>query len=407
MENQTIDLNQSDENGLDYHSYSEYKASIIIWKTVPPLLITFGTGGNILSIVVLTRKSIRKSTTAIFLIFLTFSDLCVLYTGLFRQWLIYLINTDIRYLSEAFCKIHTWLVYSSLDFSAWIIISVTLERIIAVWCPYSHNSKCSRQIALICIITLLAFILGLNAHLLYGMVDKESGIQEQKCSSIDESYSNFFRSVWSWIDLCMFCLIPFVVIVFGNSIILFKLFQRSRTSKKQERKRDNRHGNNHHRHQSSMTAMLCTLNTVFFITTLPISVHNIGYTYWYSTTDPHVIAKLELWWSVVNMLMYTNNALNFLLYSLSGSRFRKELKRVLCRITDAADTAFIALKPVTHVAKNDDSPLNRQCGVQTEDKNQRKSLDTTANGSQNNLSSNTTLSVQVASTCNSSPIGTG
>ena len=403
METQTIDLNQSDVKGLDYHSYSEYKASIIIWKTVPPLLITFGTGGNILSIVVLTRKSIRKSTTAIFLIFLTFSDLCVLYTGLFRQWLIYLINTDIRHLSEAFCKIHTWLVYSSLDFSAWIIISVTLERIIAVWCPYSHNSKCSRQTALICIITLLAFILGLNAHLLYGMVDKESGILEQKCSSIDESYSNFFRSVWSWMDLCMFCLIPFVVIVFGNSIILFKLFQRSRTSNKQNKNQETRQGRHHH--QSSMTAMLCTLNTVFFITTLPISIYNIGYTYWYSITDPKVIAKLELWWSVVNMLMYTNNALNFLLYSLSGSRFRKELKRVLCRITDAADTAFIALKPVTHGAQDDDSPINRQYGVQTDDKNQRTALETTADGSQNNFSSNTTSSVQVAS--NSSPIGTG
>ena len=192
-----MDVNTSNGTRLEYQSYSEYKAGIIIWKTVSPILIIFGTCGNILSIVVLTRKTIRKSTTAIFLIFLTFSDLCVLYTGLFRQWLIYLIDIDIRHLSEAFCKIHTWLVYSSLDFSAWIIISVTLERIIAVWCPYSHNSKCSRQTAIVCIIMLLIFVLSLNAHLLYGMVDKASGIIEQTCSSIDEDYSNFFRTVWS------------------------------------------------------------------------------------------------------------------------------------------------------------------------------------------------------------------
>ena len=372
--------NTRNGTGLGYQSYSEYKAGIIIWKTVAPILIAFGTGGNILSIVVLTRKSIRKSTTAIFLIFLTISDLCVLYTGLFRQWLIYLNNIDIRHLSEAFCKIHTWLVYSSLDFSAWIIITVTLERIIAVWCPYSHNSRCRRQTALICIITVLTFILGLNAHLLYGMVDKESGIIEQKCSSIDESYSNFFRSLWSWIDLCMFCLIPFVVIVFGNSIILFKLLQRNRTSNQQNQNQEISQGRQHH--QSSMTAMLCTLNTVFFITTLPISIYNIGYTYWYSTTDPHVIAKLELWWSVVNMLMYTNNALNFLLYSLSGSRFRKELKRVMCRIHDAADTAFIALQPMEQCVivnnGNGGSPLNHNCSIQTNDVEQRTTLDTTA-----------------------------
>ena len=399
-----MDVNTSNETSLEYQSYSEYKAGIIIWKTVPPVLITFGTCGNILSIVVLTRKSIRKSTTAIFLIFLTFSDLCVLYTGLFRQWLIYLIDIDIRHFSEVFCKIHTWLVYSSLDFSAWIIISVTLERIIAVWCPYSHNTKCSRQTAIVCIITLLIFVLSLNAHLLYGMVDKESGIIEQKCSSVDEDYSNFFRAVWSWMDLCMFCLIPFAVIVFGNSIILFKLFQRRRTSNQVDRNRELNHDHHHQHRHSSMTAMLCTLNTVFFITTLPISIYNIGYTYWYSTQDQHTIAKLELWWSVVNMLMYTNNALNFLLYSLSGSRFRKELKRVVCRITDAADTAFIALKPMVHDTTADDSPLNRNCSVRTPDISQGLALDTIAVGSQNTLSSNTTLSVQVVST--SSPAGT-
>ena len=71
----------------------------------------------ILSIVVLTSKYIRKLTAAIFLTCLTFSDLCVLYTGLLRQWLICLIDSDIRHLSEAFCKVHIWLVYSSLDFS--------------------------------------------------------------------------------------------------------------------------------------------------------------------------------------------------------------------------------------------------------------------------------------------------
>ena len=203
----------------------------------------------------------------------------------------------------------------------------------------------------------------------------------------------------------MFCLIPFAVIVFGNSIILFKLFQRSRTSNKQDRNREHHHGHHHHHnHYSSMTAMLCTLNTVFFITTLPISIYNIGYTYWYSTLDQHTIAKLELWWSVVNMLMYTNNALNFLLYSLSGSRFRKELKRVVCRITDASDTAFIALKPMSPGATANDSPLNRDCSVQTPDINQCAALDTIAVGSQNTISSNTTLSVQVVST--SSPAGT-
>ena len=236
-----------------------------------------------------------------------------------------------------------------------------MERSIAVWCPYSHNSKCNRKNAIACIVTILLLVLGLNAHLMFGMVDKGSGNNERKCASIDENYSNFFRSVWSWMDLCMFCLIPFVVIVFGNSLILFNLFHRNDQS-------NQRFGNRRHLHNhrfSSMTTMLCTLNIVFFITTLPISIYNIGYTYWYSTQDQRSIAYLELWWSVVNMLMYTNNALNFLLYCLSGSRFRRELKRLVCRMSDAADTAFIALKPITHptTVTANEIPLDRNCTI--------------------------------------------
>ena len=98
------------------------------------------------------------------------------------------------------------------------------------------------------------------------------------------------------------------------------------------------------------------------------------------------------------------NALNFLLYSLSGSRFREELKRVVCRITDAADTAFIALKPMAADATANDSPLNRNCSVQTPDINQCRALDRIAVRSQNTISSNTTLSLQIVSS--SSPIGT-
>ena len=202
-------------------------------------------------------------------------------------------------------------------------------------------------------------MLGLNAHLLYGIVNIDSGNTEQKCSSIDEKFCNFFRTVWSLIDLCMFCLIPFVVIVFGNSLILLTLFHRNDQSN--QRNRNRRHLHNYH--YSSMTTILCTFNTVFLITTLPIRIYNIDYTYWYSTQDQRTIASLELWWSVVNMLVYTSNALNFLLYSLSGSRFRREHKQLVCRMTDAIDTAFIALKPITHATAANEIPLNRNCAI--------------------------------------------
>ena len=85
-----------DNTDSEYETFPAYKAGIFIWKTVPPILLVFGTCGNVLSIVVLTGKSIRKSTTGLYLIVLTFSDLAVLYTGLLRQWIIYLFEFDVR-----------------------------------------------------------------------------------------------------------------------------------------------------------------------------------------------------------------------------------------------------------------------------------------------------------------------
>ena len=351
----------TEEDYDDYTTYPQYKTSILIWKVVPPILILLGTIGNILSIVVLTRKSIKDSTTALYLTFLTASDLCVLYTGLLRQWIRYLFKYDVRHLSEAVCKIHLWVVYSSLDFSAWILIAFTLERVISVCCPFSAKTKCSRKYAMALLIAILLFLLALNSHMLYGMVNKgsmnkhDTGIN--KCVEINENYGDFFKFVWPWIDLCVFCLIPVSVIVIGNCCILFGVIKsqrktraRSVSSVNTDQRTSLQRGRANH---SSMTAMLFTLNMVFLFTTSPVSIYNIGYTHWMESGTSQDYATLDLWWAIVNMLQYTNNSINFLLYCLSGTRFRREVKRIFCQKPRQGST--IPLDNYTYSSSNPNS----------------------------------------------------
>ncbi|XP_045215141.2 probable G-protein coupled receptor 139 [Mercenaria mercenaria] len=325
----------------DYTKYAEYKAGILIWKIIPPILIILGTVGNGLSILVLTRRSIRTSTTALFLTVLAFSDLVVLYSGLLRQWLIYLFDIDVREISQFGCKLNIWLVYSSLDFSAWILVGVTLERVVSAWLPHSAQTLCSRRSAAGLIISLGIFILAFNAHLLYGMVFKytfdHSGHAElQKCVEVNNRYKDFFNVTWPWIDLCAFCLIPLTVIVMGNWFIVFKLInsQRRVHSRVVPSSAVNGRGPTTTPgpcgKPSSATAMLFTLNIVFLFSTLPISIYNIGYIYWTEGANERDHAQLDLWWAIVNMLMYVNNSINFFLYCLSGAKFRREAIRIFC-----------------------------------------------------------------------------
>ena len=43
------------------------------------------------------------------------------------------------------------------------------------------------------------------------------------------------------------------------------------------------------------------------------------------------MAEMSVAWAVVNLFQYTNNSINFLLYCLSGSRFREELRAMFRR----------------------------------------------------------------------------
>ena len=63
------------------NSFPEFLLEQEVWKVGSPILLAVGTVGNILSILVLTRKKLRKITTMFYLAVLAFADLAVLYTG--------------------------------------------------------------------------------------------------------------------------------------------------------------------------------------------------------------------------------------------------------------------------------------------------------------------------------------
>ncbi|KAL4227267.1 hypothetical protein ACF0H5_012713 [Mactra antiquata] len=315
-------------------TYLEYRASILIWKVVPPILILLGTAGNILSILILTRKSIRSSTTALYLTVLAFSDLTVLYTGLLRQWMIYAFGTDIRELGNLMCKINIWLVYSSLDYSAWILVVVTMERVVSAWLPHRAKDVCRKKSATAILISIGVFILLMNAHLMYGMSTIDNSKGSGQCLEIDDSYDTFFNVTWPWIDLCVYCVIPFSVIVIGNGLILTKVLKSQNRVKAGSVMHTSGERRHHHYHTSGkhsyMTAILFTLNIVFLVSATPISIYNVGFTYWTNDGDKKTSAQLDLWWAIVNMCMYGNNTFNFFLYCLSGSKFRHEVIIMFC-----------------------------------------------------------------------------
>ena len=334
MANISINLSsaKTDAIGLSNHTtnatYSTHPDALAFWKTFPPILICCGTVGNILSLVVLSRKSMRRSAMTSYLIILAVFDILALYTGLLRQWIVYYFDVDIRDYHVTVCKIHPVLVYFSLDMSAWLLVCMTVERTISVLRPHKVKVMFSSKTSYIILFATGVVLFAINGHFLYGndmIATSTTNVTVLECTKqLKREYFVFLKDIFPWIDLAMFCALPLIFQVSGNILIITKLVSNIRSINKtlpnvelaQNRKRQ----------FSSMTSMLLTLNFMFLICTLPISVYLVFEGIWDTRNVNYRSRTMDLVYATTSCLMYANNTFNFVFYCLCGNRFRLELK---------------------------------------------------------------------------------
>lgn len=178
----------------------------------------------------------------------------------------------------------------------------------------------------------------------------------EKCVPVRKDYAQFLDDIWYWIDLIKFLLLPSVILTLFNIIIINVVIQSrrrlekngsiSRTSRKQTTsfsgcqnataavRADAGEGNTntaiqHGRQVSSankeisLTITLVVVNATFVTCNSPVMLYLLGAPYWFPA-QPTPAQNLTFVAAV--MAMYTNNAVNFLLYCATGSRFRAEVR---------------------------------------------------------------------------------
>ncbi|VDI76986.1 Hypothetical predicted protein [Mytilus galloprovincialis] len=360
MVNTTCSDNQNEANGSvgcksdslyeDYTTYDEHIAGIYLWKIVAPIMIIFGNFGNILCVIVLNGKSIRQYTISVFLTAMAISDTVALNTGLLRNWILYTFDKDIRLSSDILCRFHTWLLYFALSFSAWMLVAVTIVRAGLVCFPNKMKFLCTKQKALATIIIIAVVLSCSKLPILFGVgdiIEYDNGTMAiQHCVYLSKKYKLIFNNIGSWLDLVSFCVIPSVLLIVGNTIIIYTVIKsRQKVGATQQSTNDYRQRKPGSKSKiSSMTTMLVGLNAVFLVSSIPISVYVIGYNQWYEEGDTRDLAVLGLMWPITNILMYSNNTFNFVLYILSGKLIRKEALKLLCcsKTNINADTELVA-----------------------------------------------------------------
>ncbi|CAL1545331.1 unnamed protein product [Lymnaea stagnalis] len=227
-----------DAHVIDTHS-AAYVTSGLLWVYAAPFVLVVGTIGSVLSLLVLCRKSMRSQTTMFYLAVLAVTDIMVLYTGLVRLWLEHAHDIYIRHHSDAACKLHTFVVYISLDCSAWILVAVSVDRCLYVTWPHRAKIWCTIRNARITVTAIAAAVGLVNLHFFWTYQlegDEHNRIYSNggmKCYAVTSSpfTVRFVENVWPWIDLCVYCLFPFLFMMISNGIIIQQLVRSERNMK--------------------------------------------------------------------------------------------------------------------------------------------------------------------------------
>jgi hypothetical protein len=164
-----IGLNRSVHSSSGAGGYCSDTMSSKIFLSICPLLLLFGTFTNIFSLLVLSRKRMRKHSTYVYLAILSVVDLMALWLGITRDYLAHGYGIYIK--SAWLCKVHSFMFYFALDLSSWILVAVSLDRFFAITFIFSAYTrqlllKIAGKPKFVCSILCLFFIV-LNLHFVF------------------------------------------------------------------------------------------------------------------------------------------------------------------------------------------------------------------------------------------------
>lgn len=356
---------ENNSGNLTENYFDNEELNFLNMKLITSLLITIiciGTFGNILNIVIFSKKNMRLTSTFRFLLYLSISDLLVLLFCATDALARFGFQLEIRSNHFILCKIHTFLTYFLTHSSSVILMVISIDRALVVnnksfsdilfgnkKKTFSENAQYNSQarpskisfilpdlkwffyrlhrvdltIGCVCLALFL-----LNSHFLFInlnlIVENNSTISDQFyiCFPLPDSlYFNFLNKIWVFVDIGVYSMVPFIVMSICSAIILIRIRSKSKkyfeklVNKNNEQQKSNI--TKRLRRNRQLLYMLLLTNLYFLLSMLPYCVMFILFKGKQSESN--------IQQPLVHTLLYTNNAINFIFYGFSSQKYRKEL----------------------------------------------------------------------------------
>ncbi|CAF0989210.1 unnamed protein product [Adineta steineri] len=302
------------------------------------VVFVIGFCGNILCLLVLCRRRLRRNSYTQYLIALAVVDtgailaeviaaLNELHQNEYKESLI--VHTNIS------CKLYYYVRYIFYSMSSWIIVALAIERLVAIRFPLWSKNICTVVNARRIILMILIFTMIIQSyHFVTKGLDCSSSSTSPpskncRCKTLNNStYQaiDVFVTVYVW-RLALMTLFPLTIIITVNVLIMSKLFNEgslldhTNTSCNAQRKM---------KLVYKISRMLVIVTTVYLILHVPgSSLDVIKYIYIsvLKICNPKWQYYLIINNEIFDLLTNFNYGINFYLYIISGKHIRNELVR--------------------------------------------------------------------------------
>ena len=222
-----------------------------------------------------------------------------------------------------YCAIFIYMTTSGVLCSTYILIAMTFERLCCIVWSLKAAALITVKKARIIIVCLFVFWFSYCIPFIFIGDYKGRSCVPNRFASV------FLGKLYYWLTQIFIFIFPFTALLSMNSVIIHTLRKRSMLNLSESAGQGQTEGQNIKMNQTEkqIFTMLLLVTFMYLILSFP-SRALAFYLNFYTGKTPSYYAGLHLFSQVGVQTFYTNHAINFLLYVMSGKKFRTDLRNV-------------------------------------------------------------------------------
>ena len=310
------DLFITDENKT---MYFRHDLTAGLWQYGWPPLCMMGLVGNTLVLLVLRRDGLVRTSANVYLSALVVGDSLELMVASLAAYPVYAWRLCLED-TTMWTRNCIWAVHHALgNVSIWLIVAFTVERCVVVRFPLLKLRLCTPRNAGLCCGSLLVLAFVENIDLFFLDALSTNATSGDVTCFVPLHYLDDVNVTRPGFNLVSVTVVPVCVILFCNWAIISGLRRKLLPTVV--------------RHPATRPTVMCLgVSFTFVVCVVPYHVIAVFGRYW-PMTQPTRAAVVHS----CLLLRYTNHAVNFFLYSLTGAHFRSELVALFRSSTQRGD----------------------------------------------------------------------